>query len=153
MEHESVSLDEAIGQFNAQLGEGVTCPCCGRFGKIYKHKLNTGMARILIDLVKMKRGDEFIDIRILKSFVPGSGDYAYLRFWGLIEQAPNNLISKRSSGLWRATEKGIAFARGQIQVPSHIFVFDNQPEGFSDTLTDIQTALGERFDYRELMSA
>lgn len=146
-------MDAAAQAFRDQLPQGATCPCCGRYGKLYKRRLNRGMAHMLLELFRARSRrdpDRFIDVRELKAFKAGSGDYAFLRFWGLVEQQPNTDEKKRSSGFWRITEKGCDFVRGKLNVPTHVFVFDNNPEGFSSEMTTFADALNHSFDYSEL---
>lgn len=55
-------------------------------------------------------------------------------------------------GLYRITEQGRAFAQGETRVPKFIIMYDEELLGFSDgDNTTIQEALGDDFNYRELM--
>ena len=76
----------------------------------------------------------------------GSGDYAMLKWWGLIE-APKG----GKPGMWRVTEAGERFVRGPLNVHSHVVMYDDRMLRFDGELTDIRGALGDRFDYDELM--
>lgn len=66
---------------------------------------------------------------------------------------PNDDPKKKASGFWRITDKGKQFADGIIKVQSRILVYNNTFQGFSDKseLIGIKEALGNKFDYSELM--
>ncbi len=81
------------------------------------------------------------------------GDYAKLVHWNLIEQKPKDRgdTTRRDSGLWRPTFKGLDFAHQRCVVPSHVYLYDNILQKSEDTQINIVDALGKHFDYRELM--
>lgn len=143
-------------KLEAQMAAGAGCPCCGQFVRIYKRKLNSIMAAFLIWLVRRDRasGESWQDIKAapdnIRSF---GGDYAKLAHWGLVANKPNNDPSRRSSGLWRPTPKGVDFALAHRPVPSHVHLYNNEVIGFSERQVSIVEALGARFDYQELMSS
>jgi len=125
------------------------CPCCGQRCQRYKRKLNSDMGRWLIWLV-MEYGREknWIDV---KGVEVRGGDYAKLEYWGLVEHKPNEDEKKKSSGLWKPTKDGVAFVFNRLRVPSHVFLFDGELLGFETTQTNIEQAIGDAFDYPELM--
>jgi hypothetical protein len=127
------------------------CPCCKQDVQVFKRKLNANMARFLISLTyeHLVRGDW---VHYKKCSYRGR-DYPYLPAWGLAETAANEDSKKRSSGLWRPTEKGIDFVYGRIKVPTHAYIFDNQYLKHTRELIDIRGVLKEPFDFAELMRA
>lgn len=127
--------------------KGTTCPCCGQFVKLYRRKLTSDMARFVCILSKYRPG-RWVNIR--KIDVRG-GDYAKLVYWGLAEQRENADESKKDSGIWRLTERGYEFAARKTKVRSHAFVFNGKCEGMTGGKVSIKDALGEKFDYAELM--
>jgi hypothetical protein len=134
--------------------KGGFCPCCGRFGKVYKRKLNRPMANGLIWLFKMflANGEKFVSIgdAAPRHVVRNGGSLASNRWWGFVEERLNPK-KQRTSGYWKITPKGREFIRGEITVPSHCVLFNNSIQSFSGELIDISYALGEPFDYKELM--
>jgi hypothetical protein len=78
------------------------------------------------------------------------GDWAKLRFWGLIEEKPNTDKKKKSSGYWRLTDLGKQFVRGEISVPRVKVFRDGMVVETSEELVSITEALGEPFDYRKV---
>jgi hypothetical protein len=58
----------------------------------------------------------------------------------------------RDSGLWRPTSLGIAFAHGDIRVPTHVEIFANEVRAVAEERFDVHGALaGGSFDYDELI--
>lgn len=146
-------LREASQHVFDRLKEGVQCPCCDQFCKLYKRKLNSQMAMWLMWLVVEYENDVgWVDIR--RSPVRG-GDYAKLVHWGLIEQMPKPVgdTTRRTSGHWRPTAKGIAFVHLRVTVPEKVHLYANNVVGFSEKHCDIRDALGKKFNYYELMAA
>jgi len=148
------SLDRARLKVQQNLGTGIECPCCRQFCKIYKRKLNSGMARSLIWLVRTYlRGKDWINVpKRAPGYVVSNRDYAKLAHWELIEQMPNTDPTKRTSGMWRPTQGGIDFVFGRISVAARVHLYNNEVVGFSSKRTTIEEALGDKFDYQELMS-
>ena len=75
--------------------------------------------------------------------------------WGLAENKPNeDDPSKKHTGFWRITRRGRRFVQGRIRIPSHVYLYDNERWGMTtETKVNIEDALGEPFDYQELMEA
>lgn len=150
------TIDEAKQFLRDNLHAGAKCPCCGQQVKCYKYKLYGTAARALIDLYKLGNGYHHVS----QYAEAGAGrlrapHFAELRFWGLIERRPlNDNPKKRSSGYWRITKKGKLFVRGEITVNSRILVYNGKFQGFApdSVLINIKDALGNDFDYRELMT-
>jgi len=93
---------------------------------------------------------DMIDIKKLD--VRG-GDYAKLRYWGLIKQLRNT--EERSgtrSGLWRVTDIGVAFANNESSVTGIAIVYNDECERLTGDQVTIVGALGKKFSYEELMS-
>lgn len=158
-----VTVREARQVVYARLETGSSCPCCGQYARMYRRPLYDKMAAWLIWCVQAYDPEEAPWLHVNEGPVlqnrKGGGDFAKLAHWGLIEEQPrsDDADHKRSSGYWRPTERGIAFAHGQIEVPSHVFLYDNRVQrqvgvdGFSPDNVSIFAALGKRFDYAELM--
>jgi hypothetical protein len=113
------------------------------------------MAASLVWLVRRWRGGEgltWVDIQregnrqVLKSREMGK-----LKFWGLIEAESRVPPEKKHSGKWRPTQRGEDFVDEEIQVPSHIFLYNNEYQGQTTTLVGIRECLGDHFSYEELM--
>ena len=49
------TLTRARADLQSRLADGVTCPCCDQYAKIYRRPLNANMAIFLCSLVKISR--------------------------------------------------------------------------------------------------
>lgn len=67
-----------------------------------------------------------------------------------MQPSANDDKKKRSSGYWRATEKGQQFAKGEIEIPKYVFTLDNKVVGYSKDQINIYDALSKKFNYQEL---
>lgn len=140
------TITDAREHLNMNIEKGLPCPVCDQFCKLYNRKINTGMARWLLEVV-IKFGDSsWFDI---KQTSARGGDYGKLRYWGIIEAGSE---SRSQGGKWRITEQGISFAMGVMRMPRNVYVRNNEAKGFSEDTISIQEALGDKFDYDELMS-
>ena len=134
---------------------GVPCPCCEQNVKLYPRKLNSGMASMLLYIWRATQEGHGPWIHVSHHFLEQkknavAQEYSKLRFWGLLEEQVDG-AGKRVPGVWRITDKGIDFAEDRITVPRTAFVFNNKVWAMSEDTTDIKTALGDKFDYDELM--
>lgn len=131
--------------------EGGHCPCCDRYGKQYKRKMNRTMAASLIWL--QNAGAGWIDVpKQAPKWVVRTNQLSTLKWWGLIERYPADPGGKvKHSGLWRMTTEGSLFAMGLTQAPAWVITYNDEPIEFSDTLIYIEDALGTGFDYRDVM--
>ncbi len=155
------SLIEAKQWLRTKFEKGADCPCCGQFVKLYKRKLNSSMAYVLV-LLSRVRGyvhvPSFINEQVSDAKIAAAvrGDWAKLEHWGLIEPelGVRDDGSKRT-GRWRITAHGRNFVAGNTHTHSHVFIFNGKRVAWDgDTqLIFIHDALGDRFNYRELMSA
>lgn len=153
------TLSKAKRQVEHLLDHGSHCPCCGQYCKVYRRKFTWEMAAWLIWVYqeycaakKFRAG--FIALVDVRQYSLRGGDYAKTAYWGLAERKPKDPEDKarRTSGLWKPTEKGEDFVQQRISIPSHAYVYNNEVKWFSDSKVDIIQALGNKFDYEELMS-
>jgi hypothetical protein len=162
--HSSPGLRETRKQLNERLmaGEQFGCPACDQNCKVYKRKLNSGMAAALCWMVKEYSGDWINVPESAPRFVLVTKEYATLRHWGLVEKMPCDsgledeadqavVAASGVTGMWRPTNRGIEFVNRRLRVPRHVFLYNNRLLRFSDEDTDIVEALGDHFDYEELM--
>lgn len=135
----------------AKRAEGTHCPCCCEFVKVYHRAFTADMARFMIWLVKLHTiTQDWVDVR--KCPLRG-GDYAKTAHWELAELKENeNDPSKKTSGLWKPTQRGIDFVYKRIRIASHVDIYLKKVLGFDSSQILISDALGNKFDYEELMS-
>lgn len=141
--------------------EGVRCPCCGQYVKVYRRKINSTMARALLYIYKYFEhpdANEWLHVadylvKVKKDSTIAGGDASKLRLWGLIEPLP----SKRQDGsnrvgYYRITDLGKKFAEGKVKVSSAVYVYNQQVMGYDEQTVNIEQALGSKFNYAELMA-
>lgn len=143
------TIKEAKNYLAENFKEGVACPCCGQFVKQYKRPIHSFMARMLIRLSRMSDGYHHYE-DIFRGVI--GGDFSKLVYWDLIEEQKNEDTNKRTSGVWRITPKGRAFANRQILIPKYIVLYDSKLQRFEGDNIDIVKAIGKKFNYEELMA-
>ena len=131
--------------------DGGHCPCCDRFGKMYKRKMNRTMAASLLWLSRI--GGGWIDVpKTAPKWVVRTNQLSTLKWWGLIERKAADPTGKvKHTGLWRVTAEGALFAMGITTAPAWVITYNDEPIKFSDKLIHIGDALGADFDYRDVM--
>ena len=133
--------------------EGGHCPCCDRWGKIYPRSLNETMARSLVWLAHHSTNGDWVDVpKRAPRWLVRSNQLPTLRWWGLVERLDTEDKTKKHSGLWRATQRGILFAQNRLQVPKKVYTYNAEVEGFSEELVTIKDCV-ERFDYSAVMES
>lgn len=158
------TLQEAKDKLEAAIEAGKKheiCPCCNRLARPYKPLIHTTMAKWLLTLyiAHRKAGNwlryfKYDDITVLCNFKTGFGDYAKLRYWGLIEEMPKDPedTSKPASGRWRITSDGKKFCEQTSQVPKYTKTWYNKALGHSGKYVTIIDCLGKNFNYTEYMN-
>ena len=159
------TLAAAKQWLRSRFSKGATCPCCNQFVKLYRRPMNKSMAYVLLLMECYFSGDVVEEWLHVPSFIAEMvadnprraaavrGDWAKLKLWGLIEEKPDvrNDGSPRV-GYWKLTPLGRQFARKQVKVPSHIFIYNGEPLQRSvETMITIDDALGTEFSYDEIM--
>lgn len=145
----TASLTEAQTWLADRVEEGATCPCCTQYAKVYRRKINAGMARALIEQYKVS-GRATVHTR--RIWLPHSKEAAQLQWWGLIEHNTTRREDGGASGWWCVTEKGVQYLRNQLRVPKYALVYDGKIQGHDGTeMASVVDALGTRFSYQELM--
>lgn len=131
--------------------DGGHCPCCDRFGKMYRRRMNRTMAASLIWL--QNAGDGWIDVpKLAPKWVVRTNQLSTLKWWGLIERMPADPTGKvKHTGLWRVTDAGSLFAMGITTAPAWVLTYNDEPIEFSTEQISIEDALGTGFDYRDVM--
>lgn len=133
--------------------EGGRCPCCDRWGKIYKRSINETMARSLIWLCKAPAQDGWVDVpNQAPRWLIRSNQLPTLRWWDLVQRATSDDVDKKHSGLWRPTELGIAFVKGEVSMPKTVYTYAGEREKYGDEIIKIHDCFGTHFSYAEVMS-
>lgn len=145
---ENTPLKEVKAYLREHVEEGVDCPACTQHVKLYKRKVNSGMA---VSLIKLYRAAGLGWQHIATTLENRHADEAKLRYWGLMEEGDERREDGGRAGWWRVTEKGRDFVLGHITVPKYARVFDARLFRLEGEEVGIREALGDKFDYNELM--
>jgi hypothetical protein len=151
------TLEEARDYVDRHREFGVVCPCCDQKVRLTPYRMDSSIAASLLWLVQTSpnhRPDGWVHVPTeAPDWVITSRSYSKARFWGLLEKKPKTRFEKkkRTSGMWRPTQKGIDFIMGKIKIPSHVYTFNRVVKNVSAEDVDIYQALGTEFDYEELM--
>jgi hypothetical protein len=141
-------LKEARDWLRARVYEGERCPCCTQFAKIYRRKINSGMARALIRQWQVC-GQDYVRTT---SLCPWTHEAGQLVWWGLIEDEGGRREDGGRSGWWRITDAGKRFVLHQDRVAKYAHIYDGRVLRLDPSETvSIVECLGAKFDYRELM--
>jgi len=154
-----MTLDEAKQVLRENWEEGVECPCCKQYVKLWKRKLNSSMAHGLILISKKLNGVNTEDWFNMEDYfkelpVPATlrGDMPKLRHWGLLEKKDGvKEDGNKNVGLYKITNKGMLFVTGLITVPERSKLYNQKFYGHEGEFINIETALGNKFNYGELI--
>lgn len=152
--HSPYSVSQAKEHIEQNKFKGVDCPVCERLVKYYKRPIGGIQSRALIHLSRLQKdkGGDWVHVRGIIERLNVHGDFAKMKHWDLIEEKPKSLDKDtKTSGLWKITEKGQQFVDNEIRIPSHVFLFKGELQGFSESTVDIIDALGTKFSYAEVM--
>lgn len=141
------TLDHARAYVDERDEDGVVCPCCTRYVKVYRRTLNSTIVRGLLWLVEESGQDlAWVDTGEGPKFVTSTRQLPTARHWNLVEGHPDG------GRLWRPTLQGVAFAAGNLRTNQAAYILDNVAIDFSDELVDVRAALGTKYDYDEVMA-
>lgn len=132
--------------------DGAECPCCGQLVKVYRRKLYSAMAYALLLIHRSREGkeDPWVHVPTLLNghgTVARGGDFAKLVHWDLLE------AHAKANGFYQMTDKGVQFIECRIAVPVAVYIYNGaRLDWDSSEMITVVDALGEKFNYEELMS-
>jgi len=114
---------------NEKLLEGYHCAECGRWAKATQRPFNVTMVRALRWIVAESGPDlAWVNIPALcraQGKYDFSKQYSTVKYWGFLEHKPNEGHTKtKESGIWRPTQKALAFLAGEIPVRKAVIYND-----------------------------
>lgn len=137
----------------AKKPSGCQCPVCDQFVKVYTRPMNGRMVELLV-LMWKKHGElEYFHIPTealdLKFTV---GDFAKLRYWGLISEKPHpsGKDGRNHSGWWKITHAGTLFVTNKTFIPKYVVLYNKRKIDMLGDRVNVTKALGEKFDYNKL---
>jgi len=156
---DGTSLEDAKAFVQRHLHDGVSCPACGQFCKVYKRPINSTMAFALCRIYQhFAKYPNHVWLHIPQFLTQvrhaslSGGDVVKLRYWGLIERVAGTRDDGSDRiGCYRITEVGKQFVEGRVAVPKYVYLYNQLLLRLSEEMTTIREALGEKFKYDELM--
>lgn len=133
-------------------GKGGSCPCCGRWGRVYRRPLNATMARSLVWLCLASQSEDWVDVpKTAPRWLVQSNQLPSLRWWDLVVRLASEDEDKKHSGFWKPTPLGRAFCKGEATVKRCVYTYAGCFEKFGGADVKITDCLGEGFSYSEVM--
>lgn len=150
------SLKQQVFSVSA-MKEGRRCPVCNQTVKMMRKNIDSSMAYYLIKLYRITHDNPlqswFHVSKDIKVSYEVGGRFAKLRFWGLIEEKPKDITDdKRTSGMWRISEKGKLFVEGGCTVKKYVKLYNMRFYGFDGDEQNIEQVIKNKFSYNELMA-
>lgn len=141
-----------------ELDEGITCPTCSQHCKVYRRTINAQMARALIALYRAcclhtAAGSGYMHWpTVLKDAGVQRADEAKLWYWRLVEpEGTERDDGSNRVGRWRPTRLGVQFVTEGAAVARYALIYNQRLLGLAGGPISIRDALGERFDFDDLM--
>lgn len=141
----------------ALAGKSVRCPCCDQTVHVYYRHLNGPMAQILCHMYAYDQQHPgewmHVDDYLRERGIQNSRYHSLMLFWKLTEHCEEKREDQNPrSGLWRITETGREFVRGEFDYPKAFWMYNKENFGFSDEYRGIRGALRSgNFLYPEIM--
>lgn len=145
----AMTVSDAKKHIAEHIREGCICPCCNRFVKLYKIKLNRTMVDALVRIYK-GAGYNWAHIPSMFPYLQRSRVYPKLAFWEFLE--PRTRVKDGAGvGMWAVTKKGVDFLYGRISVPNAVYVLNGCVVGVDKSCVDVWGVSGSGFSFKGLM--
>ena len=141
--------------------QNYSCPHCGHAVRVYRRKINSGMALWLVAFYKILRNTAGVTMVIEKKTIHSravlnemkagtcSRDAALLRHWGLIAEEIDG--SSKRTGRWRITPEGVRFVLGYGHACQYAEIQNNRLLRLSGDAVTVRECLGDKFDLDEML--
>lgn len=146
-----MSLAAARQLLASLLDEGQECPCCSQGARIWRRRVSSTMAWLLIEMYRRgRRGWVY-----LPDIPQKSRDGTHLALWDLIEE--ETAVRREDggrAGWWRVTQAGESFLLGHSTIPKYARTYAGVVLGrFGDSVS-IRDCFNARssFRYDDLMA-
>jgi hypothetical protein len=144
------SLAQVRAWLRVKRDEGVICPACDQHVKVYRRKINSGMARSLMLMYRIAGRDW---LHVPTQIGAKSREEGKLAYWGLVEEEKVLRPDGGRTGYWRVTRLGELFVLNKCTVPKYARIFKGELVSLdSDEQVSIVDALGTKFNYAEMMA-
>jgi len=144
------SLAQVRAWLRTKAHDGAACPACGQNVKIYRRKINAGMARSLMLMYRVGGRDW---VHVPSQIGARSREEGKLAYWGLVEEEKALRPDGGRTGYWRVTKLGELWVRNKCTVPKYAKIYNGEVVALepADRVT-IVDALGAEFNYSEMMA-
>lgn len=153
----STPLEHVRAYLSERLDDGVVCPACNQYAKVYRRAMTSTAVRLMIALGRQAsyNREQFFHVpTILREYLPDvahQGGYATLaKHWGLIEEEVHTRPDGGHAGYWRLTANGGAWLAGALLVPRYALLYNGECLKLEGAPTSAAEALGTKFDLAEL---
>ncbi len=146
---EDMTLAAARDVLRTLVYEGHNCPLCTQMAKVYKRRINSGMA---VSIIKMYRSTGLGWQHVPTTVGARSREEGKLRYWGLVEEESGKREDGGRAGWWRVTPRGEAYVQHKLALPTYALVYNSRCLGHEGKELYITAALGKKFNYNELMA-
>ena len=143
------TLDEARDWTRDRAEDGVECPLCTLYVRVYKHKCDSAMARTAIRMYHAGAQHEPLHVPSLDG---DNHKVSQLAWWGLVRDEGATREDGGRGGYWWLTELGVAFVERRHRIRERVRIFDARVLSYRDEYVDIEDCLGDKFRYDELMA-
>lgn len=146
------TIEEAKKYVRDHIEQGVLCPCCGQYCKLYKRKITSAMAWGLAMIYKRCKSTGVKVLHIENFFksqdCPSSirGDITKLRHWDFLVRRKD-----LGAGIYELTDFGEQFVRNEIHVPRSVSIYNNKVYRWDKKHTTMRMSLKDKFDIDELL--
>jgi len=133
--------------------EGTVCPACDQHAKIYRRKISSSIAEVLIDMyaTAQRTGEEYVHVPSLRA--RNSREVSKLTWWGFVEEAAAVRDDGGRAGYWRVTPEGELWLKNLSTAPKYAVTYNGRLlEMTDDERVSIIDALGTKFNYTDLMN-
>jgi len=126
-------------------GKSALCPCCGRKARMRHGHISASMARTLLKIYGASPREPFQCRSIFAR--DQNGDYAKLRYWGLLKRAG------LGAGWWQLTALGRAFVRGEAEVPATALTYNRRLFALVGDPISIQDCFANKGDFEAMVAS
>jgi hypothetical protein len=145
------TIAEARAKIAAGKREGIRCPVCNQYCKVYKRSITDRMTETLIAFYGLY-GRRWGELSRAQSLIDRpSHDSAFLAYWMLFE-AKTDAEGNRVSGIWRVTALGERWLRAEESVPRFAEVYLGSVQKLYGPPWTAEQALGQPFRLDDVLS-
>jgi hypothetical protein len=145
----TTTLREARERVMTERTEGIHCPCCDQYARIYKRRINKTMVRSLVALYRAGGVREYVHSPTVLG--KDRGEEARLSYWNLITEDDGRREDGGRRGWWKVTRVGELFLDSAITVPKYALVYNGECLQITGDPVDVSDCLGAKFSLRDLL--